>query len=47
MFSKLIPRKSDDLQVQATDNPRWQAPILLYPNPETGETKMNFVEMLR
>jgi hypothetical protein len=33
MLSKPILRKSTDLEVRVTDNPRWQAPIPLY---ETG-----------
>jgi hypothetical protein len=33
MFSKLIPRKSSGFEVRVTDNPRWQAPIPLYPEP--------------
>jgi hypothetical protein len=39
MFSKLIPRKSSGFEVRVTDNPLWQAPIPLYPEPNTGETK--------
>jgi hypothetical protein len=40
MFSKLILRKKAGFEVQVTDNPCWQAPILLYPEPNTVETKI-------
>jgi hypothetical protein len=40
MFSKLIPRNLAGFEVQVTDNPRWQVPILLYPEHNTGETKI-------
>jgi hypothetical protein len=40
MFSKLIPHKSSSFEVQVTNNPHWQAPILLYPEPYTDETEM-------
>jgi hypothetical protein len=45
MFSKLIPRKSSGFEVQVTDNPRWQAPIPLYPEPDTGETEIKKVKI--
>jgi hypothetical protein len=45
MFSKLIPRKSSGFEVQVTNNPRWQAPILLYPEPDTGETEIEMVKV--
>jgi hypothetical protein len=52
MFSKLIPRKLAAFEVQVTDNPRWQASISLYPEPDTGVTeiekyKVNYLEILR
>jgi hypothetical protein len=28
-----------------TDNPRWQAPIPFYPEPDTGETEMEKVKV--
>jgi RNase H-like domain found in reverse transcriptase len=45
MFSKLIPRKSTGFEVGVTENPRWQAPILLY--PESVEAKMVKVKLRR
>jgi hypothetical protein len=45
MFSKLIPRKSPGFEVQVTDNPRWQAPIPLYPEPDMGQTKIEKVKV--
>jgi hypothetical protein len=39
MFSKLIPHNSAGFEVRVTDNPRWHAPIPLYPEPDMGETK--------
>jgi hypothetical protein len=45
MFSKLILRKSSGFEVRVTDNPRWQAPIPLYPEPDTDETKIKKVKV--
>jgi hypothetical protein len=45
MFSKLIPCKSSGFEVKVIDNPRWKAPILLYPEPDTGETKIKMVKV--
>jgi hypothetical protein len=45
MFSKLILRKSSGFEVRVTDNPRWQAPIWLYPEPSTDETKIKKVKV--
>ena len=38
MFSKPNPCKLTGFEVHVTDNPCWQAPILLYPEPDKGET---------
>jgi hypothetical protein len=45
MFFKLIPRKYSGFEVRMTDNPRWQAPIPLYPDSYTGETKFKKVKV--
>jgi hypothetical protein len=45
MFSKQIPRESFGFEVQVTNNPRWQAPISLYPEPDTGETEIEKVKV--
>jgi hypothetical protein len=44
MVSKLIPRNSTGFEVQVTNNPIWQAPILLYPKPDTSETEIKKVK---
>jgi hypothetical protein len=43
MFSKLISRKSSGFEVLVTNNPHWQAPVLLYPKHNTRETKIEKV----
>jgi hypothetical protein len=45
MFSKLIPRKSAGFEVRVTDNPHKQTPILLYPEPDRGETEIKKVKV--
>ena len=45
MFSKLIPRKSNGFEVRVTENPRWQAPIPLFPEPNEGETGTEMVKL--
>jgi hypothetical protein len=45
MFFKIIPRNSSGFEVQVTDNLRWQAPIPLCPEPDTGETKIKKVKV--
>jgi hypothetical protein len=42
MFSK---HNSSGFEVQVTDNLRWKAPILLYSEPNTGETKIRKVKV--
>jgi hypothetical protein len=41
----MIPRKSEDFEIQVTNNPRWQDPIPLYPEPNTGETEIKKVKV--
>jgi hypothetical protein len=45
MFSKLIPHKSSGFEARVIDNPRWQAPIPLYPESDTGETEIKKVKV--
>jgi hypothetical protein len=45
MFFKLIPPKLSGFEVQVTDNPCWQAPIPLYPEPDMGETEIKKVKV--
>ena len=45
MFSKLIPHKSTGFEVLVTENPRWQAPIPLFPEPDKGETGTEKVKL--
>jgi hypothetical protein len=49
MFSKSIPRKPTGFEVHETENPRWKAPIPLYPEPDSGteETEMDKVKLRR
>jgi len=44
MLSKVIPRKLTGFEVQVTENPRWKASILLYLEPDTGESETKMVQ---
>jgi hypothetical protein len=39
-----MPLNSSGFEIQVTDNPRCQAPIPLYPKPNTGETEIKKVK---
>ena len=45
MFSKAIPRKPTGFEVRKTENPRWKAPIPLYPEPDSGDTEIKMVKV--
>jgi hypothetical protein len=45
MFSKLIPRNSTGFKVCVTENPHYQVPIPLFPEPDKGCTGNEMVKL--
>jgi hypothetical protein len=44
-LSKMVPRKSRGFETRVTDNPKFQAPIPLYPEPDEIEAEVDKVKV--
>jgi hypothetical protein len=45
MLSKMVPLKSCGFETRVTDNPKFQAPISLYPEPDETEAEVDKVKV--
>ena len=45
MLSKMVPQKSRGFETQVTKNPKFQAPIPLYPEPDMTELEVDKVKI--
>jgi hypothetical protein len=45
MLSKMVPWKSCGFETRVTDNPKFQAPISLYPEPDETEAEVDKVKV--